>query len=667
GDPNIVGKVIRVNGAPCEVVGVTARGYRGLSQGGFYPATDVTLPLSSQPTVMPSWSTGPSAGASMFTSNLFWVRVLARVPTTFREIDRAVLDVFRREYLRLPGVEPAALDGLRVRRLPGARGLDAIRSDIERPLQFLAGVAAIVLVLACLNLSGLMLARGVARQRELSVRHALGAGRVRAVRLLMAESLLLSGIGGLLGVLVAIWTAPLVSSMVTTGLDAVSTPGVGWPLVATAGSVSALAAVLSGVIPALRLSGQQVSHLSQRSTTGGTRHAAGRMLIALQIAVSVPLLVGAGLLLRTIHNLTSAELGFDPQGLVIFRVEPGLDARGMDADPVAVYDRVLERVRRMPGVTSATLVENVLISGWSSSSDVRVGGNEVDMSMNAIGPDFFETMGIRIVAGRPISSADRAGAPAAVVINETAARTYFPGALPIGRRFTVGRQEVEIVGVASSTRYRSLRTAPLPSFYDSYAQRTLESFPRLARILRSGTPRAMHVVLRASVPPRALVAAIPSAVSEVAPDLPVREIRTQADQIEQSIARERLLSRLLLIFGGFAVLLACIGLHGVTSYSVARRTSEIGIRVALGARRTQVIWLILRQVLVVALAGVALGVPIALLAGPVVASMLFGLAPRDAFTIVLAAAIMLSVALAAGWLPARRAARLPVVAALRLD
>jgi ABC-type lipoprotein release transport system permease subunit len=270
------------------------------------------------------------------------------------------------------------------------------------------------------------------------------------------------------------------------------------------------------------------------------------------------------------------------------------------------------------------------------------------------------------VLGRAIGPQDRAGSPPVVVINEAAADRYFKGASPLGRRLTVGRADVEIVGVAATTLYRSLRTPPEPMFYDAVAQRSFAYFPSLAKILRSPTPNPIHVVVR-SPRPASLMTALPSAIREVEPRLPLVDIKTQTDQIAETTARERMFTRLLVIFGGFAVVLACIGLHGVTAYAVARRTSEIGIRVALGAQRGQVLWLILKQVVIVAVAGILIGVPAAIAAGPLVGSLLFGLAPRDALTISGAAVVMMLVAVGAGWLPARRAARLPVVTALRQE
>ena len=665
-DPAVIGTVIRVNGAPCEVVGVTAPGFRGLSQGGFLPATDITVPLAAQPLVMPRWTSSPAADGSLFTSSLFWIRVIARVPVHSAELQQRLDAALRQEYARLPGADGVDLSAPGVRWLPGARGVDAVQADVKGPLRLLAGVAAIVLLMACLNVSALLLARGVARERELAVRRALGAGRGRVMQSLLTESVVLAVAGGMGGVLLAVWAGPIITSMLAIGVGAGGLDlGVDWPLIAIAAALALAAALVAGVIPALRLTTGAAS-LTQRSD-GNAKAATGRALVALQIAVSLPLLVGAGLLLRTLHNLGSADLGFNPAGVVVFRVDPRLAGGEAEQDPLLLYTRVLARVGALPGVVSAALVENALVSGRTSNTDVFLDGVKLDVSMNAVGPGFFETMGVPIVAGRPIGPEDGPGAPPVIVINQIAAARYFPNHSPIGRRLTVGRREVEIVGIAGDALYRNLRTPPRPMYYDSYAQRSFDTLPGLAGILRSAVPSPIHVVLRTRSSAAGLVAAIPAAVREVAPEMPVTELQTHVELIEDTIARERMFTRLLVVFGGFAVLLGCIGLHGVTTYSIARRTSEIGIRVALGAQRGQVVWLILRQVLVVAVAGVALGVPIAVAAGPVMASLLFGLAPRDALTIAAAAALMLAVALAAGWLPARRAARLPVLAALRRE
>jgi predicted permease len=664
-DPSAIGRTIRINGVPCAVVGVTARGYRGLSQGGYFPAVDVTLPLSAQPDVMRRWSAMPAAGPSLFTSNMFWVRAIARVPARASRPEPALDAPLRAMYAQLPKAALAEVPQVGVRLLPGGRGLDAIRTDTERPLAILSAVVGVVLLMACANLAGLLLARGVARERELAVRRALGAGRARLIRVLMAESLLLAGAGGVAGLVVAIWSGPIVASMLTVALGVADVDlGMSWPLLALTATVAVAAAVLCGLVPAIRLSRPLSADLTMRAGHAGPSLTTGRALIAIQIAVSVPLLVGAGLFLRTISNLSSVDLGFKPEGLVTFRIQPALEPAGDTRDARQVYARVLERVRALPGVTSATIVENLPISGRSSNTSGLVNDAKVSVRLNAVGPRFFETMGIPILAGRSITNEDRHESAPVVVVSETFASQYFPGQPAVGRHFTIGQASVEIVGVVAASRYRDLRSAPPPTVYDAYAERSFATFPGFRGFLRSATPAEMSVVLRTAAPIAPLMASIPPAVKEVEPELLVIDLKTQADQIARSMAQEQLFTRLLVVFGGFAMLLACLGLHGVTSYAVARRTSEIGIRMALGADRSQVLWLILRHVLVLALAGVGLGLPVALATGPAIASMLYGLAPRDPTTMAGAVVVLLVVALGAGWLPARRAARMPVLSAL---
>ena len=468
-----------------------------------------------------------------------------------------------------------------------------------------------------------------------------------------------------MGLIIATWSGPVVASMVTVGLGASDVDlGLSWTLVGLTAAVAIAAAILAGLVPALRLSGRLSADLTTRAGQAGPRLTTGRVLIALQIAVSVPLLVGAGLFLRTVYNLSAVDVGFNPDGLVAFTVEPALGRANDPRDPREVYGNVLERVRTLPGVTSATLVADLPIRGRTSSTSGKIGDEKISVNLNAVGPHFFETMGIPLIAGRSIDDRDTANSPTVVVVSQPFAEKYFPGQPAVGRHFLVGEADVEIVGVAAASRGRDLRTEPAAIVYDVYAQQSFATFPTFRGFLRTVTPLDMSVVLRTTAPLATLISAIPAAVREVEPDLPVIDIKSETDQIADSVGRERMFMRLLVIFGGFAVLLACIGLYGVTSYAVARRTSEIGIRMALGAQRSQVVWLILRQVVVLALAGVALGLPMAVSAGPVIGSMLYGLAPRDVLTMAGAALLLIAVAVAAGWLPARRAARMQVLFAL---
>jgi predicted permease len=646
--PTAVGTIVRVNGTALTVIGVTAREYRGLSPSGFTPAPGVTVPMALQPAVASQWS---DSGRSLFSEpRVLWVRAIARVPDgKDSAVTQALQGVLRAE-LQAAGVPQAIADVSAPRLFPGARGFDSMRNTASQPLRLISVVLGVVLLIACINVAGLMLARGVARQRELDVQRALGASRSRIMRSLLVEGVILSAAGGVAGVLLAVWTAPVLQSLLTSGLG---TTGVGfsldWRLLAVTGALACAAGILSSLLPAIRFSRQ--STLRDRTTAGAPRLAIGRALLALQIAVSLPLVAGAGLFLRTLHNLDAVELGFDPDGLILFAVDPTMNGRAPERS-AEVYPRLLERLEALPGVTSATVIENPLIANIESDSTVTVNEKKGVMYLNSVGPRYLETMGARLLEGRPLGLGDRRGMTWSVLINETAVRTFFNGQSPVGQRFRISKREVEVVGVVADSKYDGLRNAVPPTALLSFLQREMNG---------------MHVIVRVAGETGRMRRAIEAAVQAVDPGMPLTRYRTQREQIDETTGRERVFARLLTAVGAFALLLACVGLHGVTSYSVTRRTSEIGIRLALGARRSQVLWLVLRQVLVLAAAGLAIGIPMALLAAPAVGSCLLGLRPNDPMTLVVAAAIMVSVAVVAGLLPARRAARLDALAALRAE
>jgi len=648
-DPNVLGRTIRLSDAPVTIVGVTGPAYRGLSQGGFIPETDVTIAIAQQPLVTPNWA---DPGESLFTaSNLNWVRVIARVRPGTETPAIEVLQPSLRSALADGGLTAAQAAVASPRLLPGSRGLDSLRTSAILPLRVLSAVVAVVLLIACINIAGLMLARGVSRQRELAVRRALGAGRARIMRQLLLESVILSIAGGAAGLGLALVTAPVLQSMLASGLG---TNGVGvaldWPLLAATGALACTAGVLAGLLPAIRFSRHGDTMLKER-TSAAPRLMVGRALLALQLAISLPLVVGAGLFLRTIQNLGTVDLGFNPRGLVLFTLDPTLSGRAPDRSAI-VFPQLLERLEQIPGVTSASVAENALISGWESDSTVTVNGRSANMYLNGVGPHYLETMEVPLLSGRSIGPSDRFESSSVAVINQSAARRFFGSDSPIGQHFAVGRRDVEVIGVMGDSKYDDLRHDVPPTMLRSYLQRQM------------GT---MHVIVRADVPVPTLRPSIERAVHDIDPSLPIGDFRTQTDQIDQTIGKERVFTRLLTVFGLFALLLACVGLHGVTSYSVARRTNEFGIRLALGAQRSQLLWLVLRQVVVLAVVGLAIGLPAAWLTGQTVRSLLFGLEPTDPSTILVSAAIMAAVAIAAGLWPARRAARMEALNALRTE
>jgi predicted permease len=655
GDPSIVGQAVRVNGHPFTLVGVTAPGYFGVSNGGFFPPADITVPLAAQPLVSPRWT--PKEGSLFTATDVQWLRVMARLKDGVdRGTAQAALSSAYARYLSAAeskAFTPEEMPALTL--VDGARGLESMRRTFERPLWMLAGVALLVLLIACVNIAGLVLARGIARRQELWVRLALGAGRARLVRQSFVESLLLATAGGTLGVLLALWgSRAMVATLAGTWPTAIDVR-LDVPLLLMALTVSVLAALAFGVLPALRLTVRDSPDLMRRSGAAAPRLRAGRALVLIQVAISVPLVVGAALFLRTIHNLARVELGFEPRGLLVFTLDPMLNGYD-DTRSKQFFAQVLDRVSAVPGVRQATLIENALVSGRTSSNSFRLPGVEKprSMLMNRVGPGFFETAGIPIVAGRGLGVQDHASAPHVAVVNEAAARAFFGDANPIGLQVHMGgptRPPISIVGIASDSKYYSLKQQkPEGIVYLSYFQ--------------SAGLGAMHVAVK-TASNAGIAEGIRRAVADVDRDVPLTGLKSQQQQIDETIGSERALMLLLVFFGGFALLLACIGLHGVTAYAVTRRTSEIGLRVALGAQRRDVLWMILRQVVGLAAAGLVIGIPAAAAASRTARAMLFGVEPADPWSLALGAGVLFVVAVMAGYFPARRAARLDPLVALR--
>lgn len=658
GDPAILGRSIRVNGVPASIVGVTAKEFTGLSKaGGFYPQTEITFPLRALPAVMPRWQ--PENTSLLASERHFWVRLVARgrAGANWSAAESRLASIVQSHIapLRSAGTTSAV-----IRALPGARGLDQTGPEARRLLLILMGVVGVVLLVACANLASLMLARGAARQREMCVRQALGAGRFRLARQLLLEGVCLALAGGAVGLFLTFVGRRGLTTLLTAGLGRapLSTQSlevtIDAPLVAVTLGLSLAASLVCSLLPAIRLTRMpEVTPLKLHAVAASAPklHTA-RWLIVGQIAASVPLLVAAVLLLRTLSNLSSVELGFNPESLVLFRVDPAAAGQPRDRH-AAIYQQVLSRLGALPGVTSATLIENVFMSGIMSSSGVTVNGEGLTLLMNAVGPDFAQTFGLRVLAGRMPGIQDGPNAPAVAAINETAARRFFGAAAPVGHTLDLGGRLVQVVGVVNDTLYDRRRSPVRPVMFDSALQR-----PGFG---------GHHVVLRTTAPAASLEAAIRRAVSDVHRDLPVPEIRSQVAQLADSVVRERTFTQTLTLFGAFALLLASIGLYGVTAYAVSRRRSEIGLRMALGAQRRQVLWLVLRQVIAVTCAGLAIGILLAMQVTSYLQSLLYGVAPTDLSMFAVAAGAMLVVAIAAGAVPAHRASRTDPLVTLRTE
>ena len=661
GSPSILDAPVTINGLPVHVIGVTGRGFRGLSPGGFRPTTEVTMPLSRQPQLVPSWT--PSGGSLLTSVRTQWVRSLVRLPagTSPAAFEARAAAALRRHVVDVGLADAATAASVQAVLRPAGRGINLEEKTTKRSVAILGGIVSIVLLIACLNLTGLMLARGLSRQHEFSVRAALGASRAQLVRLAFIESAILALAGASLGLGLVLVGRAALESMLVDGLGPMlGRIEIDASLLALTAVVAFAAATLAGLLPAVQWSGRRTRlNLAQRpGNSASVRHPFGRVLVAIQIAVAVPLLCGAGLLLRTMHNLTHVDLGFSSTSIVTFRVDP---PSGASNDPAsAVYERILDELARVPGLRGASMVENPLIAGVSSSRTALVNGERRSIYVNGIGPDLFEVLGVPLLAGRALGPRDATG-PEKVVLNRTAADRLFGGAA-LGRQFTIpappgfsGDRDVEVVGIVADTKYTSIRAATPPTMFDYYARRSARTLIGMTFMVRvDGNAAVLERPIR-------------DAVARASKGVAATAYRTQADQVDRTIGRERVFARLLSLFGGFALALASFGLYGATAYSVARRTGEIGVRMALGARRGQVQWMILRQVAVLAGAGLLVGIPLALFTGRLLDSLLFGLTPTDPATLIGAAATMLAVVMIAGAVPARRAARIDPLSAIRTE
>ena len=533
-----------------------------------------------------------------------------------------------------------------------AHGYYEIEPQAQKSAGFLSVVVIIVLLIVCANVANLLLSRATTRHREISVRLSMGATRGRLVRQLLTESLLLSIVGGALGVLVGYWSRSLLPFGQNAPLD--------WRVFGFVAGVSTLTGVVFGLVPAFRATHVDLAGAlkeSSRSVTG-SRSILSKGLLVLQVAMSLVLLVGAGLFLRTLDNLKSVDVGFDSTNLLMFNVNPSVNRYDVDRS-AQVFRQVLERMSSLPGVRSAALTRTMLLSGSTSTSSMWRQGQtsqtaaEEEMFMMDVSPAFFATMGIPVQRGRGFNEHDDMKAPKVAIINEASARKLFPDGDVLGRRIGGSFEksnEFEIVGVVRDTKYASVRDPGPPTMY---------------RCVLQGPARSLNVVLRTAGDPLAMTETVRAAMREVDPTLPIQRFTSQTEQISLRFAQERLFATAYTAFGALALVLACIGLFGLMSYNVARRTNEIGIRMALGAQRGTVVGMVLGESMLLVGIGVALGLLAALWAGRFVKTVLYGLSANDPLTIAAAVALIAMVSALAGYLPARRASNVDPMEALR--
>lgn len=670
GDRGILGKKIMVNGYPLTVIGVSQAGFDGVEPG-FAPQIRIPITMTN--------SLPPGGTFNRLNDRRFrWVEVFGRLkPGMTREKAQAGLqplfhqildvEVQQKEFAKASPFVKREFLKMSLELMPGATGRSYLRDSYSKPLLALMAIVALVLLIACSNLANLLIARASARQKEIAVRLALGASRARLIRQLLVESLVLSGAGGALGVVLAVVIDQALIGFLPTGstpLSLSSTPD--WTVLGFTALVAVLAGVVFGLVPALQSTRPRLADTLKDQAAavlhGGSVQLRKGLVVA-QVALSLLLLIGAGLFLQSLRNLKYTNPGFDVRGLVSFAVEPTLN-RYDKPWTFDYYRRLRDRLKAMPGIEGETLAmipvlqdnewDNwVTIEGYTPKQ-----GETPDPHMQYCSTDYFAALKIPIMLGRDFTIKDVVGAPKAGIVNQKFAHRYFGGVNPLGRHIGMGidpgtKMDIEIVGVAGDTKYENI-SEEIP--YELYIPYTQLDFVN-----------GMTVYLRAHGDATNTFNTIRRVVREVDPAVPMYDLRTLDDQIEISLFIQRLLATLSTVFGGVSTLLAALGLYGVMAFMVARRTREIGIRMALGADTGSVVWMVMREVLLLAAIGVAIGVGVAWAATRLIQAQLFGIQATDRFTIAAAALGIVAVAALAGYFPARRATSIDPVRALRWE
>jgi predicted permease len=666
-DPSVVGRALNVNGILITVAGVTPPEFFGESVES--PPADFWLPVTLQPRLM------PDRGSVLEDPYENWLNLLGRLKPgiSLRQAQAGVDVAFRQFLTQRAGAHPSAeaqrdIQRSYIKLTPGGRGVSYLRFLYSRPLHILMAVVALVLLIACANVANILLSRGAARQREISLRLAVGASRSRLLRQLLTESVLLGLLGGAVAVLFSAWGVNILVSMVvgeTSSLPLNVSPDarvLGFTL-----AVSLLTGILFGLAPAFRATGVDLTR-SLRSgalgTSPGARWNLPKTLVVSQVALSLLLLVCAGLLVRTLDNLSKQDLGFSPQQVLEVGIDPRISGYKQDQlNPL--YQALLQRVNALPGVRVASLSLYSPMSGNGWGGQISVQGyipppnKQADCQWVWVGPHYAETEGMTLRLGRDLGPGDTKGAPQVAVVNERFAQRYLAGQNPIGRRFSMDvpakTYEIEIVGVVKNFR-----------FDDAWEENGPVAFLPLAQV-EGPASYAAEIEIRTTPDPTSTAASARRALQELDRNLSVTGISTLSEQVDESLNKEHLIARLSSFFGLLALVLACVGLYGLLAYRVARRTNEIGIRMALGAGRRQVLWMVLGESLALVGVGVAIGLAMALAATRFISSQLYGVKPTDPATIAAATMVLAAVAVFAAYIPARRATKIDPMEALRYE
>jgi predicted permease len=665
GERSAIGRAVPINGLMVTIVGVTPAGFAGIERLGA-DAPDVTVPLAFDALFAPPVRVEIPR---MLQPTYWWLQLVGRLKpgVSIEQAQANFATVFQRtaiagmaEYQSSLTADQKAMSpnqqrGTAVPELlinPAAHGYYDVHPQTRRSAGFLSVVVVILLLIVCANIANLLLTRATARSREISVRLSMGATRGRLIRQLLTESIVLSSLGGALGGLLAYWLRALLPFGQKAPLD--------WRVFGFLAGVSMLTGIVCGVLPALRATRVDLAGaMKERSrNVTGSRTVLSKGLVVLQVAMSLVLLVGAGLFLRTLDNLERVDVGFDSKNLLMFNVNPRVNGYDIDRSS-RLFGQVLQRMATVPGVTSAALTRAPLLSAttfmgptWKQGQASQAPAVETMFNLD-VSPAFFATMGIPVLRGRSFTDRDGPTGPKVAILNEAAARTLFPDGQVLGRRIGESFEksaEMEVVGMVRDTKYATVRDPGPPTLY---------------RCVWQTTQRNLHVVLRTASEPLAMSETVRTAMREIDPTVPVQEFTSQSEQISQRFAQERLFARAYTAFGALAVLLACLGLFGLISYNVARRTSEIGVRMALGAQRRTVVGMVMGESIRLVAVGIVLGLAAVLWAGRFVQPVVYGLSPSDPLTISGAVALITIVTGVAGGVPALRASNVNPIEALR--
>lgn len=658
-DPSVLGKTFIAEQTVFTIIGVAPPGFFGVSVG---EAPDMWVPVTMKDQL--------DNEASLNASSMFWLEILARLKPGIEAHQAAsgMSVLLKQVNGELMGPKAGTMK-VRAEIKPASKGFDALRARFSRPLEILMGAVALVLLVACVSVASLLTARATARQKEIAVRVTLGASTRRLLQQLFTESILLAFAGGLLGLLLTWWMNHLLPTLLfdrNTSLNlTLNTRILGFTAV-----VSMVTGIIFGLTPALQVLRPNLTYGLKEDRGGrqGNRLQLGwrKMLIVTQVALSILLLMVAGLFVRSLQKLNDVETGFKKENLLLVRLEPGADL-----DPVrlkSVYQNVLEKVSALPAVRSCSVSMGSFADGGMHLGPVAVEGysprvgEDTTLDTDIVSPGFLGTMGIPMLLGRDFRAQDDSTAPRVAIVNETFARYYFGSQNPLGKHLALGRLDrrpMEIIGVARDAKYGALKEQTPRFYYTSFFQQDM-----MASVVRL-------LEVRTLADPAAVAAEVRATAGSVTSSLRVDEITTMVVQVEDSLRQQSMLAKLSSSFGLFALLLACIGLYGLMSYAVTCRTNEIGIRMALGAERSNVLWMMLREGFLLALAGVAIGIPAALaatrLASNLISGLLFEVKLGDPRVILASAFIMTVVALVAGYLPARRAAHTDPLTAIRCE